>query len=547
MTRLAKMAVTYAFERIHLDPPPLDGPRRYDELWSEVGQTITAEGLGADEALRVYIDHLAPTCISVDHPKHLSFVPAAPSEAAVIFDMVVSANGIYGGSWLEASGAIYAENQALRWLADLAGLPESAGGTFVSGGTAGNLSALIAARHRWRLRANGRHDRTRGLMLASKGAHSSVAQAARAMDCDVMDIPVDEMSVDEISVAEISITEMSVAEMSVAENSGDIDSNVGLTGQPVTHSHSHSHSHSRGPGRVIGDSVRRVIDSLSPPDRERLFAIVATAGTTNLGVVDELAAIGQVANECGVWFHVDGAYGAAALCAPSVRHLFTGIERSDSFVVDPHKWFFAPYDSCALIYRNIHDGRRAHTQHAEYLDVLHGDITDSDFPGSDIPGSDIPGSDIPDSDISGSDIPDSDRVVVRQSSAWLETNPADVAHHLSRRVRGLPFWFGLAVHGTKAYTEAMELTLHITREAAEEIRNRDYLELLMEPDLSIVVFRRRGWSAEQYQRWSDDQLQKGASFVTPTSWKGEPILRFCIVNPRTTREHIVEILDSLGD
>ncbi|MFM7870200.1 MAG: pyridoxal phosphate-dependent decarboxylase family protein, partial [Actinomycetota bacterium] len=211
----------------------------------------------------------------------------------------------------------------------LAGFPGSAGGTFVSGGTTGNMSALIAARHRWRLRATGRHDRTRGLMVASKGAHSSVAQAARAMDCDVLDIPV------------------------------DIDSDQ----------HTQSSSY-----RVTGDKLRRVIDSLPHSERERIFAIVATGGTTNLGVVDELEAIGTVANEMGIWFHVDGAYGAAALCAPSARHLFDGIERADSFIVDPHKWLFAPYDSCALVYRDIHDGRRAHTQHAEYLDVLHGDI-----------------------------------------------------------------------------------------------------------------------------------------------------------------------------
>ena len=118
---------------------------------------------------------LAPACISVDHPRFLSFVPAAPTEAAVLFDLVVGASSIYGGSWLEGGGAIYAENEALRWIADLAGLPPTAGGVFVSGGTAGNLSALIAARWRWRQRADGAMDRTRGLMVASGGAHSSVA------------------------------------------------------------------------------------------------------------------------------------------------------------------------------------------------------------------------------------------------------------------------------------------------------------------------------------------------------------------------------------
>ena len=107
---------------------------------------------------------------------------SAPTEASILFDLVVGASSVYAGSWLEGAGAIFAENEALRWIADLAGLPAGAGGVFVSGGTAGNLSALVAARWRWRNRAEGTLDATRGLVVASSGAHSSVAQAARVME-----------------------------------------------------------------------------------------------------------------------------------------------------------------------------------------------------------------------------------------------------------------------------------------------------------------------------------------------------------------------------
>jgi len=145
MARLASQALRYAIDRIRMDPPPLDAPIPYQQMLAEVGQTVTPSGIGGAEALRIYTEILAPTCISVDHPKFLSFVPGAPTEASIIFDMVVSAGSIYTGSWLEGAGAVFAENQALRWIADLARFPESAGGVFVSGGTAGNLSALIAA------------------------------------------------------------------------------------------------------------------------------------------------------------------------------------------------------------------------------------------------------------------------------------------------------------------------------------------------------------------------------------------------------------------
>ena len=446
---LTQAVLRYAVDRMRLDPPPLDQPRTVAELRAMAGRTVTSGGLGGLEALRVFGDVLAPACISVDHPRFLSFVPAAPTEASILFDLVVGASSIYAGSWLEGAGAAFAENEALRWLADLAGMPAEAGGVFVSGGTAGNLSALIAARWRWRHRAEGRFDRTRGLMLASSGAHSSIAAAGRAMDADVLMVPADAR------------------------------------------------------GRMDGAALAATVAGLDPVDRERLFAIVTTCGTTNAGVIDDLQGAADVAERLGVWFHVDGAYGGAGLAAPSVRARYTGIERADSYIVDPHKWLFAPFDCCALLYRNPAEAKRAHTQHAEYLDVLHGD----------------------------------------GDTEW---NPSDYAHHLSRRARGLPLWFSLATHGTDAYRDAVEETLLVAHAGAALIAAAPHLELIMEPDLSVVLFRRAGWDAAQYQAWSDRLLDAGIAFVTPTGWQGETVLRICVVNPRTTVDDVALLVDSLA-
>jgi len=450
--RLADAIIAYAVDRVRMDPPPLDEPKPLSVLQREVGETITAEGLGALKALEIFTEQLAPSCISVDHPLFLSFVPGAPTESSVLFDLAVAASNIYGGSWLEGAGAVFAENQALQWLINLAGLPDTAGGVFVSGGTAGNLSALIAARWAWRQRERGAADRARPIILASGGAHSSVGLAANAMDADLVSVPVDEAN------------------------------------------------------RLIASEVRRVYRALSVDDQRRVCAVVATAGTTNLGVIDELDAIGDLAREHNIWFHVDGAYGAAALCAKSVRHLFVGIEKVDSFIVDPHKWLFGPYDCCALIYRDVRIGKAAHTQKAEYLDVL---IQDAATP---------------------------------LDEAY---NPADLAHHLTRRVRGLPFWFSLATHGTEAYEEAMEITLQVTRDAADMVRASDYLEFVVEPSLSILVVRRLGWTPDDYTRWSDRMLHEGIAFVVPTTHKGETVLRMCLVNPRTDPAQMRMLFDSM--
>ena len=259
-------------------------------------------------------------------------------------------------------------------------------------------------------------------------------------------------------------------------------------------------------GRLIGAALRAVWSDLDSVDRERVCAVVATAGTTNAGVIDDLVAVADLCQQEQIWMHVDGAYGGAALGAPSRRAAFAGIERSDSVIIDPHKWWFAPYDCCALLYRNPSIARAAHTQHAEYLEVLQE---------------------------SGP-----------EGRVW---NPSDYAHHLSRRARGVAFWFSLATYGTQAYAEAVETTLECAVAAARLIEAADSTELVMEPELSVLLFRRIGWEPTDYHEWSQRQIEAGNSFVVPTTWAGETVLRFCIVNPATTPTDIAAILDTLGN
>lgn len=442
LAELAQIVLDYSKERLELDPVPLDRPLTPAQLQEQAGQTITAEGMGGHQAMDLFAEVLAPACLSVDHPRYLSFIPCAPTEAAAMFDLVVGASSIYAGSWLEGSGAVYAENQALRWISDLVGLPESACGVFVPGGTIGNLSALVAARTEARRTAPAGQRPFR--VATTRGAHSSIQSA-----CDVMD-----------------------AELTTVE--------------PDEH------------GRLTGERLREVLLATGP---ETYFAVVATAGTTNFGIIDDLTSVAEVCREFGIWFHVDGAYGGAGLAAPSVRHLYAGIEHCDSFIVDPHKWLFAPFDCCALIYRDPAAARNAHTQRAGYLDVL-------------------------------TDTPD-----------W---NPTDYSVGLTRRARGLPFWFSLATHGTQAYTKAVEMTLEVAAFAEAEIHRRDDLELVGERFLSVVVFRRKGWQAADYAAWSDRILDEEFAFIVPTAHEGETLARFAIVNPQTTTDDITAILDSMG-
>jgi glutamate/tyrosine decarboxylase-like PLP-dependent enzyme len=251
-------------------------------------------------------------------------------------------------------------------------------------------------------------------------------------------------------------------------------------------------------GRMTGADIEKALGD----DWDGVFAIVATGGTTNFGIVDDIASVVATARKHDVWVHLDGAYGIAGMFADSTKKYFAGIEGVDSFIVDPHKWLYAPYDSCALIYRNPAIARAAHTQHASYLDVL----TDTE-----------------------------------------EWNPSDFAVHLSRRARGLPLWFSLATHGVAAYREAIESNNLVAQEIAQVIRDSDHLELVRDPMLSVVVFRRKGWTSEQYNAWSDALWQEGKAACFPSKFKGEPVLRFAIVNPRTTVDILMNLVESLKD
>jgi len=254
--------------------------------------------------------------------------------------------------------------------------------------------------------------------------------------------------------------------------------------------------------RLTGEALRAALDA--HPRAADVIGVVATAGTTNAGIVDDLDGVADVADERALWFHIDGAYGgAAALFAPSVRDQFRGFERADSFIVDPHKWLFAPFDCAALVYRQPNLAKAVHTQDAQYLEVLHSGDPE-------------------------------------------EWNPSDYAFHLTRRARGLPLWFSMAVNGLDAYGEAIEAGLAIAQRAAARITELPHTELVRDPGLSIVLFRRHGWGKADYDAWSARILSEQIALVTPTSWEDETVARFCFLHPDTTTEMVDEILRSMA-
>ena len=133
-------------------------------------------------------------------------------------------------------------------------------------------------------------------------------------------------------------------------------------------------------------------------------------------------------------------------------------------------------------------------------------------------------------------------VIHDQPAEW---NPADYAYHLTRRARGLPLWFSLSVHGVSAYSAAIETAIRLARQTAAEIKTRAYLELIREPELGVVLFRRRGWAAGQYARWADGLLHNQVAFIPPSAWEGETVARFAFLHPHTSMDLVRQILDQM--
>ena len=441
--QMVRSVLAYAENRLRMNPVPLDkGTQEAAVLYRLLNGVIRDRGRAPDEVLGIYSSVIAPSIVSADSPRFLGFIPAAPTKASLLFDMLISCASIQGISWLEASGAIAAENTVLRVIADEAGLPPSAGGCFVSGGSAGNLSALAVARETTKRRLGDEAAGRRLRVVVGTDAHSSIVNTLRLLEMDAL----------------------------------------------VVETPDH---------RLTAEAVAAALDE--NPDVSDVAAVVCTSGTTNGGIIDDLAGVGEIAAQRGWWFHVDGAYGGSGIFARSLRDKYTGIEQADSFILDPHKWLFTPFDCCALIYRQPELARAVHTQDASYLDVIH--VSEGEW------------------------------------------NPTDYAHHLTRRARGLPLWFSMAVYGLDAYREAIEVVVQFARDTADLIKTTLYLELIREPDLGVVLFRRVGWEPADYNKWAQALHDEEIAFVPPTKWEGETVGRFVFLHPETSMELVKEILD----
>jgi L-2,4-diaminobutyrate decarboxylase len=390
------------------------------------------------------------------HPRYVGHQVTAPLPSAALLHLVTSL--LNNGNAVYEMGPVSnpMERNALRWMARQAGLPEQADGVLTSGGSVGNLTALLAARQS----AAGRDVWTEGAqagsplaILASEETHYSVRRAAQIMglgEAGVVPVPVDERF------------------------------------------------------RLRPEALPEALAEAERKGR-RVFAVVASAGSTSTGNFDPLEPVADFCARHGLWFHVDGAHGAAAVLSPKYASLAAGIGRGDSLIWDAHKMMLLPALVTAVLFR---DGRRSYEAFAQTADYLFRENTQGEW--------------------------------------W---NSGLRTLECTKRMMGVELWGALALHGTQMFSDYLTRMFDLGRTFAGMLREAPDFELAVEPDCNIVCFRHLPASGEDPDRCQERVrqrlLEEGQFYLVQTVLRGRVQLRVTLINPLTTEGDLEALLDAI--
>lgn len=272
---------------------------------------IPEKGRPVEEVVKEMEDEVFRYCGDNNHPRFFGFVPGPASCVSWLGDVMTSAYNIHAGGSKLAPTVNCVEQQVIRWLSDLAGFGEKAGGIFVSGGSMANITALTAARDKKLTEVN----LHLGTAYISDQTHSSVAKGLRV---------------------------------------------IGITSKRLRIIPTDDEF------RMKTDELRKAIEK-DIKDGYIPFAVIGTAGTTNTGAIDPLPEIAAICREFDLWFHVDGAIGGSLLLSPKYKDLIKGVEQADSLSWDAHKWLFQTYGCAAILVKDIKDFYRSFHVNPEYL------------------------------------------------------------------------------------------------------------------------------------------------------------------------------------
>lgn len=427
------------FERRNTEPVITTGDA--DTLAEKLGGALPKDPMSPDASLDLMAEIALSHMQHGDHPRYFARVPGPASFAAVLGDWMGTGFNAICASWGGGSGPAIIENTVISWVAEMLGLPDDAEGVLLSGGSLANFTGFSVARS----------EIGRGVAYLTDQTHASLPRNLRQMG---------------LSDEEIRILPS--------------DDNL----------------------RMCPETLSMAIKADIAQGRRPMMA-VATAGTTNTGAADPLQAIADICDAHGMWLHVDGAYGAPAAITNAGRDVLRGLERADSVVLDPHKWFFQPYDLGICFVTRPGALDRCFSMNPEYLKDVQSENA------------------------------------VNYGNRSLE---------LTRRSRALKLWMSLRTYGAPAFIEAVQSGMDLAQEAERQLRAApDTWEVVTPAQLGIVCFALKGADAAEHGKRADRLSQSGFATVSTTTLKGRSALRLCTINPLTTSKDISRTLALLAE
>ncbi|WP_281979317.1 pyridoxal phosphate-dependent decarboxylase family protein [Tenacibaculum mesophilum] len=414
-------------------------------------QEAPNEGMSAEKVLDFVMDTVIPNSTVISHPKAYSFVPGPSNFISTMADSLATGFNIFSGGWMVSPAAAELEIVTMNWLLKMYNFPvEKGGGIFTSGGSMANLTALVTAR---RLKCG--DDFSKAVIYLSDQAHSSNIKAIRVLG---------------FKKEQIRILPT------------DLEFRISIN-------------------KLKNAIAKDRLEGLQP------FCYIASAGTTNTGTVDPLNEIADICEEEDLWFHIDGAYGGAAILAEKGAKALRGIERADSLTVDPHKWFYQPYEIGCLLVKDASWLSGTFSEKPEYLRDIEGNESEINF--------------------------------------------YDYGIQLTRRFRALKFYMSIKTYGLDTFKEAVTYNIQLADNVEKMLRKSRNWEIISPATLAVINFRYNPIGLnlsekeidELNQKISQKIMESREAFLVTTILNKQVVLRMCLINPKTTMDDVKETLE----
>ncbi|MAZ27628.1 MAG: decarboxylase [Cytophagaceae bacterium] len=409
------------------------------------------KGTEVMQVLDFVMQQVVPYSNIMSHPKFYSFVPGPSNYVSAMADALATGFNIFSGGWAAAPAAAELEIVTINWLLKIFGLPaKRGGGIFTSGGSMANLTALVTARS---IKCG--EDFSKAVIYLSDQAHSSNIKAIHVLG----------FKKEQIRIIPTDI------EFKFAIN------------------------------KLKNAINKDCLEGLQP------FCLIASAGTTNTGTVDPLSELAAICKKEKLWFHIDGAYGGAAILAKAGKKILKGMEKADSITVDPHKWFYQPYEMGCLLVRNHKWLSGTFTEKPEYLKDVEGNPSEINF--------------------------------------------YDHGIQLTRRFRALKFYMSVKTFGLKAFREAVEYNFALAEKTEALLRKSPKWEVVSPATLAVINFRYNPIDKKLTEDEIDDLnrmiskkvVESREAMLVTTYLNGMVVLRMCLINPRTTLDDVRDTIN----